>query len=156
MSENSPLLSTVVDTNLFVSGTIIKKGTPHELILAWRRREFVVVMAERQLRELTDVFARPKIRIKYNLTDDDLADLLDELRTFARSALLAQQIPLDVRDEKDRQIVAAAIGGQADYIVTGDNDLLTLAGDPRLGTLQIVNARAFLDLLSARNRPTES
>jgi putative PIN family toxin of toxin-antitoxin system len=150
MSENSPLPSAVVDTNLFVSGTIIRKGVPNELIRAWRRREFVVVMARRQHQELTDVFTRPKIRTKYNLTDDDLADLLNELRTFARSARLARRIPLHVRDEKDRQIVAAAIGGNADYIISGDNDLLILAGDPRLGSLKIVSARTFLELLASR------
>jgi predicted nucleic acid-binding protein len=61
----------------------------------------------------------------------------------ARSSL-----PIDVRDEKDERVLEAALGGRADYLVTGDNDLLVLAGDPRLGALRIVTARAFLELLA--------
>ncbi|HEX5501645.1 MAG TPA: hypothetical protein VFW96_03425 [Thermomicrobiales bacterium] len=45
-------------------------------------------------------------------------------------------------------VLAAALGGSADYRVTGDDDLLALAGDPRLGALRIVTVRAFLDLLA--------
>lgn len=45
-------------------------------------------------------------------------------------------------------ILAAALGGGADYVVTGDADLLVLNGDPRLGNLRIVTAGDFLALLS--------
>jgi hypothetical protein len=43
--------------------------------------------------------------------------------------------------------VACALGGEADYLVTNAPDLLTLAGDPRLGTLRMVTAAEFVGLL---------
>jgi predicted nucleic acid-binding protein len=56
-------------------------------------------------------------------------------------------IPVSVRDPKDKRMLAAAIEGAADYLVTGDQDLLVLQGDPRLGDLRIVPAARFLATL---------
>jgi predicted nucleic acid-binding protein len=58
-----------------------------------------------------------------------------------------QELPLLVRDPMDNDLLAAALGGQADHLVSGDNDLLVLAGDSRLGRLQIVNPRQFLNII---------
>ncbi|MGH2615596.1 MAG: PIN domain-containing protein [Thermomicrobiales bacterium] len=57
-------------------------------------------------------------------------------------------IPVPLRDPNDEQILAAALGGDADYLVTGDNDLLDRQGDPRLSTLKIVTAAQFLAVLN--------
>lgn len=65
-------------------------------------------------------------------------------------------LPVSVRDPKDEHILAAALGGEADYLVTGDQDLLVLAGDPRLGSLQIVTVAAFMDILDAVKHEGES
>jgi predicted nucleic acid-binding protein len=47
----------------------------------------------------------------------------------------------------DERILGAALAGNADFLVTGDEDLLVLAGDPRLGSLRIVTVAAFLAIL---------
>jgi hypothetical protein len=44
-------------------------------------------------------------------------------------------------------VLACALGGAVDYLVMGDQDLLALNGEPALGTLRIVIARALLDVL---------
>jgi predicted nucleic acid-binding protein len=44
-------------------------------------------------------------------------------------------------------MVLAAALGNADYLVTGDDDLLVLADDPRLGQLRILTVTAFLNIL---------
>ena len=49
-------------------------------------------------------------------------------------------------------MLATALDGGADYLVTGDKDLFVLAGDEQLGSLRIVTVRAFLDLLEG-NQP---
>ncbi|MEA2524996.1 MAG: uncharacterized protein QOF73_2223 [Thermomicrobiales bacterium] len=138
----------VVDTNLFVSGTILKHGVPFELLESWRRGEFVVLLSGEQEAELRDVFARSKIRTHYHLTEVEIAQFFDDLAKLTRPAPLHLPLPVAVRDAKDEAILAAALGGDAGFVITGDNDLLTLAGDPRLGSLRIVTARSFLDLLS--------
>ena len=58
-------------------------------------------------------------------------------------------LPIHCRDPKDDPVLACALGGHADYIVTGDADLLELAGHPDLGALRILTPRVFLTLLQA-------
>jgi len=52
-----------------------------------------------------------------------------------------------VRDAKDEVILAPALGGRADYLVTGDEDLLVLRGSAEIGSLRILRARELVELL---------
>lgn len=85
---------------------------------------------------------------EYQLTQAELTGLFAGLETASRVEPLPT-LPLDVRDPKDRPILGAALRGAND-LVTGDNDPLVLAGDSRLGGLQIVTVAAFLAVLDAR------
>ena len=96
--------------------------------------------------ELIDVFHRPKLARDYQFVPGRLSQLFAGLAA-ATVVELSPDIPMRVRDPKDEMILAAAIGGGADYLVTGDQDLLVHAGDPRLGKLQIVTAARFLAAL---------
>ncbi len=145
---SAPLVSAVVDTNLLVSGTVSKRGNPAALLDAWRRNAFLLLLSDAQRREVTEVFSRPRIVERYQIPDDELQALFSLLETQTRRVPLQEPLPLQVRDPKDNHILAAALGGRADYLVTGDDDLLSLAGDARLGPLEIVTVRVFLDVLS--------
>lgn len=149
MSESSAKLRAVVDSNLFVSGTILKRGTPYALLEAWRAQRFIHLLSARQHRELSEVFRRPAITYEYHLTQAELNELFTGLDGAVRVEPVAS-LPVPVRDPKDEPILAAALGGGADYLVTGDNDLLTLSGDPRIGQLKIVTASAFLAVLAGQ------
>lgn len=150
MRSEGKLLRVVVDTNVFVSGAISKVGLPHRLLLAWRAGTFTVLLSEAQRAEIDDVLRRPAIADKYGLTSQALTDLLFVLDTSAVPVLARRRLPLAVRDPKDEHMVAAALSGRADYLVTGDEDLLVLDSDPRLGQLRMVTPRAFLEILAAQ------
>jgi hypothetical protein len=62
------------------------------------------------------------------------------------------RIPVDVRDPKDAHILAAALGGDADYLITGDDDLLVLRDDSRLSRPDIVTVVEFLSILRERGQ----
>ena len=145
MSERA-VLRAVVDTNLFVSGALNSDGRPRRLLRAFFEEQFELLLSEEQLAELTDVFSRPKFFRDRRITLGDLVELFVGL---AAAPLVAPSstIPLPLRDPKDEHILAGAIGGNADYLVTGDADLLVLQGDPRLAPLQIVTAAQFLAIL---------
>ena len=82
-----------------------------------------VVTCETQLRELADVLNRPRIR-KYisEVQAETFLDLLCEIALLVEPA----QGPAICRDPKDDYLLYMAIAAQADYLVSGDNDLLTL------------------------------
>jgi putative PIN family toxin of toxin-antitoxin system len=148
MRNSFALLKAVVDTNLFVSASILQRGTPHELLGAWERSAFTLLTSVDQRGEERRTLSRPKFA-SYGVSPVQVRSLLSRMLNQAVDVSPVEQLPVAVRDVKDRPILAAALGGGADYLVTGDDDLLVLAGDPRLGSLRIVTARAFLEILAA-------
>jgi predicted nucleic acid-binding protein len=55
----------------------------------------------------------------------------------------AQPHPLPIRDADDRWVLASAVSGRADVLVTGDSDLLEMASQ---APLPIVDPRAFWEM----------
>ncbi len=136
----------VVDTNLFVSGTILKRGNPYRLLLAWRASAFTLLLTGQQREELEDVFGRPAITERYRINQTEVEELRSGFDA-AEPVVPSEAVPVYVRDPKDVKILAAALGGGADYLVTGDQDLLVLGGNPLLGSLSIVTVAEFLRIL---------
>ena len=139
----------VLDTNLLVSAFILQRGVPHDILIAWREDAFRVVTTELVYDELVDVLRRPKIARSYAATSRETSDFLAFVRSRSRFAVPVSPIEFAVRDPDDAVLLRLAVGSNADYLVTGDNDLLTLAGDAALGALRIVTPRDFLRLLHA-------
>jgi uncharacterized protein len=146
MRRSSARPRIVADTNLFVSGAISPRGRPRQLLTAWTDGRFVLLLSTEHRAELMEVFARPRLQARFRMTPAQRADLFAGLAA-APQVTPSPTLPVPVRDAEDEHILAAAVGGQADYLVTGDEDLLVLAGDPRLGTLKIVTVAAFLAIL---------
>jgi len=63
----------VVDTNILVRAIIMPHGTVGPVLLRLRRSEYTLLYAQPLLEELIDVLNRPRIRLKYSLTEDDIA-----------------------------------------------------------------------------------
>ena len=143
--------SAVVDTNLFVSAAILSQGNPHRLFRAWQAATFVVITWHEQQDELVRALRRPRIT-KYGVTEAEIGSLARRLASEATLVVPLEPLPLPVRDAKDEHILGIALAGKADYLVTGDDDLLVLAGDPRLGDLKMVTAAEFLAILAAYER----
>jgi uncharacterized protein len=136
-----------VDTNQFFSATILKRGQPFLLIEAWRQGRYVLVIGDYQRREIRRALSKPETLVTYGVTEAERDDILGAVEESAVPVTPVETLPISVRDLKDEPILASALGGDADYLVTGDADLLVLDGDPRLGKLRIVTARLFLDVL---------
>ena len=131
MTKNKPV-KVVVDTNLFVSGLILKRGNPYELLEAWRQKAFVLLISDALETEIAEVLIRPEIKQKYHLSSEEVESTLRLLQTDALLTSPAPTLPVALRDPKDEKVLALAIGGEADYLVTGDGDLLSVHGNPGL------------------------
>jgi uncharacterized protein len=76
------------------------------------------------IEEVVAVMRRPKLRRRYDITESDVAELV----VLLSLALPTVEYETPVRDPKDAPVIAAALSGNADVIVTGDDDLLADAG----------------------------
>ena len=134
----------VLDTNQFVSSLLSTHGPQRRLIDAWRQRAFLLLLAPGQIDEVAAVLSRPKIRKKYPIAPRDRDAFLQLLRV---DALLLPHIeaPRVCRDPDDDYLLGCAAAGGVDYLVTGDDDLLTVG---RYREVSILRAREFLALLS--------
>jgi putative PIN family toxin of toxin-antitoxin system len=149
MSDAWRPTSAVVDLNLFVSGLISPLGRPYQIIERLRYGAFTLVISRQIREELDVVLHRDKFTVKLGLTADVIDAFLFLVDAQASFVEPSQQLPVAVRDPKDAIILATAIDGRADFLVTGDMDLLVLRDDPAVGSLQIVTAREFLTALAA-------
>lgn len=143
----SRALTAVIDTNVFVSGLLFQRGNPYAILEAWRARAFVVAITPPLYAEIASVLKRLVRPGRYQLTNDQVVRTLALLDRIAVSVTAPTQVPVTIRDPKDVMVLAAAIGGRTDYLVSGDQDLLQLADDQRLGSLKIATPRAFLEVL---------
>ena len=114
----------VLDTNILVSALITKGTPPDQLYQAWLRNEVELVTSPAQIDEVTDVLARPRLR-KY-VDPDEAAQMV---ATIHQRATVLADVPVTRRspDPKDDPILAVAVAGDAELVVSGDrNDMLAL------------------------------
>ncbi|MFO1429234.1 MAG: putative toxin-antitoxin system toxin component, PIN family [Candidatus Competibacteraceae bacterium] len=133
----------VLDTGILIAA-LITTGTPPDLIYqAWRKQRFTLITSEWQLAEFRRVSRYPKLA-KF-LKPVEAGEMVNSLR---RQALLLEELPrLDLSpDPDDNYVLAMAVAGQADFLVTGDKrDLLALG---RIQQTSILTARAFVERLA--------
>lgn len=138
------MLRAVLDTNVIVSGVIASKGAPFDLLTAWRERRWSLVVSPQTLTELEQVLSLPKIAHTYRLTRQDISDVVRLLESRATVTPGRLRIPRMARDPEDDQILACAVEGHADYVVSGDQDLLALE---RFRGVPIITPAAFAVIL---------
>jgi putative PIN family toxin of toxin-antitoxin system len=120
-----PNLRVVLDTNVLVSGFAYPASVPGRIVGAWRQGALDVVLSRYILDELARVLPRLNRRLKWE--PNDFADLIDIL---AIQADLVEPRPLegsDARDAADVPVLGTLLAARADYLITGDDDLLVLA-----------------------------
>jgi putative PIN family toxin of toxin-antitoxin system len=117
------MLRAVLDTNLLVSYLLTHSPSISHLIEHWERANFTPIISPPMLAELTTVLQRPRLREKMVADPTALVDLLESEAEFVPGALTLSGV---CRDPKDDAFIACAIEGQADYLVSRDEDLLAL------------------------------
>ena len=86
-------------------------------------KEIKVVVSEEMLKELTEVSNRPKFKDIF--TAHRMKELFSLLDSYAIVVSPSQKLNV-CRDEKDNFLLEVALEGKADYLITGDEDLLVL------------------------------
>lgn len=111
----------IVDTNIWISFLIGKslKGLQQHI----DSQKVLIVTCNEQIHELTDVFRKPKINKFF--TSEQITLFFELLVESSETIILKTKIDL-CRDLKDNYLLSLAIDSNADFLITGDNDLLEL------------------------------
>jgi putative PIN family toxin of toxin-antitoxin system len=132
----------VLDTGILIAALITRNTPPDLIYQAWRKRKFELITSEWQLSELRRVSRYPKLR-RY-LIPSEAGNMINGLRYQA--VVLTDLPTMDVsQDPDDNPVLAMAVAGAADFLVSGDKrDLLALG---HIENTEIVTARDFLNKL---------
>jgi putative PIN family toxin of toxin-antitoxin system len=114
----------VLDTNVLVSGLAYPQGAPGRNVGAWRRGGLDVVLSKYILDEMARVLPKLK-RIK--LSAAEIRDLADSFLFMAEIVEPCGEVDKALRDKADGPVLGTMLAAKADYLITGDGDLLALA-----------------------------
>lgn len=136
----------ILDINVVLSG-LFWHDPPHTLLNRVRDGTLTLVSSPALLAELGEVIERPKFDVILEQSNTSRERSLVEIQTLAE-VITPEPLPMPVcRDADDDAVLACALAAQADLIVSGDNDLLTLHA---YQSIRIVNAATALAMLEER------
>lgn len=114
----------VFDTNTVLSALLFANGRLSWLREHWRGGGCVPLLSRETAAELMHVLAYPK----FQLSVSDRHEVLAEFLPYCEVVEVARKFPVICRDAKDQPFLDLAQSGKADLLISGDRDLLALAG----------------------------
>ncbi|MSO19823.1 MAG: putative toxin-antitoxin system toxin component, PIN family [Acidobacteria bacterium] len=145
----------ILDTNVLLSALLPPLGAPATLVDAWERKAFMLVASDALIAELRNVLGRPFFRTRLRASAAELlAAGLRDFSFFCRNLESESGGPV-APDPKDIYLLALAEAGQAEFLVTGDKELLSLKQHK---STRIVTPAAMIEILkeAERGEPTEA
>jgi uncharacterized protein len=125
-------LRVVLDTNVLLSALVFTGGVMGRFRTLWTSEAILPCTSKEAVEELIRVLANPK----FKLSSPEQRSLLADYLPFAQITDVAantQQASLPMcRDPLDQMFLVLAQASGADYLVSGDQDLLVLANTPKL------------------------
>lgn len=132
----------VLDTNLFISGLFASKGTVATLQQLWISGAFELAVSEEILQEIKETLQKPYLQKELFLRPQELDEILGMIREKAfvvtRDLYKTDKITADPDDNK---FLGCALEAKAQYVVSGDNHLLSLK---HFHGIQVVDAANFV------------
>lgn len=128
----------ILDTNIWISFLITKsmKGVD-KLIL---NEKVILLFSNELMTEFIDVTSREKL--KRYFTKEDIASLIDLIDMYGEIVKVKSEVDI-CRDKEDNFLLSLAKDGKADYLITGDKDLLVI---DKYGKTNIITLTEFLEM----------
>lgn len=115
----------VLDTNVLLSGTAYPTSIPGKIVSAWHSGGVDVVLSQYILDELQRVL--PRLNHRLGWSNQEISEFVDSLSFLADLVEPVQTVDPNLRDAADQPVLGTLLAAQANYLVTGDKDLLVLA-----------------------------
>lgn len=127
----------VLDTNVLVSGLGWRRSLPGRVIDIALQGRFVLITSEPLLSELERVLAYPRLA-SVIAEPDELVRLVAEVAIVVEPG---HELTVVERDPADNRVFEAAVSARADFIVSGDSDLLEIG---EFEGVRVVTPREFI------------
>lgn len=137
----------VLDANVFVSAVLSPRGIPAKVLAAWHGQQFALVISEAILAEIARVLRYPKIASRHQWSEEKIGTLLEDLAHLGILTPGETRLRVIREDPSDNRYLECAVEGEAEFIVSGDRDLLSL-GSYR--GIAILTPGAFWEVLKSR------
>ena len=122
-------LQVILDTNVLISGIAYPTSIPGKIMAAWRHGSVDVILSTFILDELRRVL--PRLANRHCLSASEIDDVVDILAILAEVIDPLPGLDPELRDANDQAVLGTLLAARqssgADYLVTGDKDLLELA-----------------------------
>ena len=123
-----------------VIGYVREHSVPGAILRAWSRDEFELVISQHILGELSGVFSKPYFRSRFS--PEELGFAMATLRSTATVVPITTMVEGVASHAEDDLVLATAVSGDAEFVVTGDRELVQLR---TYQAIAIVTPREFLD-----------
>jgi len=126
----------IIDTNLWISFLITRNYIKLDNVFA--DKNIQLLFSQKLWTEFITVVTRSKFK-KY-FSEEDVNDLVSKMHK--RSKMIQTKTTINLcRDTKDNFLLELATDGKAHFLLTGDNDLLSMK---EIGTTRILTIQEFL------------
>ena len=133
------MIRAVLDSNVLIS-SLFSKGLPRHIVDLAIAQHIESITSPDILAEIESVLYEDFSDIPYSRIEEIIRDILSYSRLTPSEKISVKGL----RDAADAKIIACAIAGKADYIVTGDKDLLALK---EYKGIRIVTPKTFSEIL---------
>ncbi len=143
------IIRAVIDANVFASALINPNGPPGQIVRNFLvDKSFTLIGSSAIFEEVRRCLSYPKVRKLISGSDaeiETMCQLLEvESEIIEASGYEQSSYPLSLSDSDDFKYILTALEGKANYIVSGDSDLLTLK---EYEGIKILKPRIFLELI---------
>ncbi len=126
----------VFDTNIIISALLFKNGSLSVLRERWTSSNIIPIVSTDTAKELVRVLQYPKFKLSKPEQQELLADYLPYTEIIDMSECKTLDLPI-CRDLHDQKFLELAYCGKANFLVTGDSDLLILKDEVVFGILAV-------------------
>ncbi len=135
-------MKVVLDTNTVFSALLFNQSKLSQFRILWQGGKIVPLASKATISELIRVLAYPK----FKLSSFEQRSFLDEYLPYSQTITKLEALPeaITCRDINDVMFLELALAAKADYLITGDKDLLVL---PKMFAFKIITPAEFIDNL---------
>lgn len=131
----------VIDTNIWISYLLTTRYSFLDTLI--QKDQIILLYNEELISEISEVALRPKFQNIIN--PGHLLSLVKMLEGLGEYVSTHTDLSIS-RDHKDNFLLSLAVDGDADFLLSGDKDLLVLK---KIGKTTILNITEFTDLISS-------